>query len=75
MLTEQENDVTDTAQSGGPQFREAIELVREIVLDGLRHGYFRCTISGEIGRGNRREVVIEAGKSHKVTIPQDELPH
>ena len=24
--------------------------------------------------GNRRELVIEAGKSHKFTIPEDELP-
>ena len=26
------------------------------------------------GKGNRRELVIEAGKSHKFTIPEDELP-
>ena len=26
------------------------------------------------GRETRRELVIEAGKSHKFTIPQDEMP-
>jgi hypothetical protein len=46
----------------------------QVVRDGLRHGHFRCAISSAIGKGNRREVVIEAGKSHKFTIPEDELP-
>jgi hypothetical protein len=59
---------------GGPQFREALERIGQIVLDGLRHGHFRCTISGGIGKNNRRELVVEAGKSHKFTIPEDELP-
>jgi hypothetical protein len=40
----------------------------------LRHGHFRCAISSGIGKGNRRELVIKAGKSHKFTIPEEELP-
>ena len=65
---------TNTGLSGGPQFREAFDRLVQIVLDGLRHGHFRCAISSVIGKGNRRELVIEAGKSHKFTIPEDELP-
>jgi hypothetical protein len=65
---------TKADQSGSPQFCEALERIGQIVLDGLRHGYFRCVISGGIGKGNRREIVIEAGKSHKFTIPEEELP-
>jgi len=61
-------------EDGGPQFREALERLIEVVRDGLRHGYFRCAISSDIGKGNRRELVIEAGKSHKFTIPEEELP-
>jgi hypothetical protein len=57
---------TNAGQSGGPQFREALERLGQIVLDGLRHGHFRCAISSGI--------VIEAGKSHKFTIPEEELP-
>jgi hypothetical protein len=64
----------DAGQSGGPQFREAFEHLVQIVLDGLRHGHFRSAISGGIGKGNRRELLIEAGKSHKFTIPEEELP-
>ena len=61
-------------QSGGPQLREAFERLFEIVQDGLRHGYFRFEISSAIVKGNRRELIIEAGKSHKFTIPNEELP-
>ena len=64
----------DTILSGGPQFREAFDRLVQVVVDGLRHGHFRCVISSGIGKGNRRELVIEAGKSHKFTIPEDELP-
>jgi hypothetical protein len=39
---------------------------REIFLDGLRHGHFRCAISSVIGKGNRRDLVIEAGKSPRL---------
>ena len=65
----------DALQAGGPQYREAFERLVQIVLDGLRHGHFRCTISSGIGKGNRRELLIEAGKSHKFTIPEDEVPN
>ena len=64
----------DTVLSGGPQFRAAFDRLVQIVLDGLRHGHFRCAISSVIGKGNRRELVIEAGKSHKFNIPEEELP-
>jgi hypothetical protein len=59
---------------GGRQFREALDRIGQIVLDGLRHGHFRCAISSGIGKGNRRKLMIEAGKSHKFTIPEEEPP-
>jgi hypothetical protein len=65
---------TYAGDAGGPQFREALNRVIQTILDGLRHGHFRCSISSEISKNNRRDVVIEAGKSHKFTIPEDELP-
>jgi hypothetical protein len=51
-----------------------MDRLLEIFLEGLRHGHFRFAISSSIGKGNRREVLIEAGKSHKFTIPEDEMP-
>lgn len=62
-------------QRGGPQFCEAVEHLVKIVIDGLRHGHFRFVISGDIRKQEKRELLIEAGKSHKFTIPEEELPH
>ena len=59
----------------GPQLHAAIDHLVQLVVDGLRHGHFSCMISNTIGKGKRRELVIEAGKSHKFTVPEDELPH
>lgn len=74
MLTRQEKPAVDAEQLGGPQFCAALRFIDQIVRDELRHGYFTYTISSEIGKGSRRELVIEAGKSHKYAIPVDELP-
>lgn len=65
---------TDAGQAGGPQFHDALNRVKQIVIDGLMHGHFRCAISSSIGKEKKREFVIEAGKSHKFTIPEEELP-
>ncbi len=52
----------------------ALDLLREIVLDGLRHGFFECGVSSEVVNGKKRRLVIRAGKSHQFTIAEDELP-
>jgi Zn-dependent peptidase ImmA (M78 family) len=66
----------DNAEAaGGPQLREALDRIAQIILDGLSHGHFRCVISSGIGKNNRRNLVVEAGKSYKFTIPENELPH
>jgi hypothetical protein len=64
----------DVGRSGGPQFREALGCLEQVLVEGVQHGHFRCTISCAISKGNRRDLVIEAGKSHKFTIPEDEVP-
>jgi hypothetical protein len=71
----EETSHTNVSKSGGPQFHDAVNRLLQIVIGGLRHGHFRCEISSGIGKDNRREFVIEAGKSHKFNIPKDELPH
>lgn len=58
----------------GGQVREALDRLRDLVVDGLRHGFFDYSITCEIGSGGKRRLVIRAGKSHKFTIPEDELP-
>jgi hypothetical protein len=58
----------------GRQLREALERIEGLIVEGLRHGFFHYSIRCEISGDGRRQLVIEAGKSHKFTIPADELP-
>lgn len=47
--------------------------LREIVEDGLRHGFFECTVSCEIVRDRKRRLVIKAGKSDQFLITEDDV--
>ena len=71
-------DDLENHQAGGSgyggQLCEALDRLRSLVVDGLKHGFFDYSISCEIGNKGRRQLVIRAGKSHKFTIPEDELP-
>ncbi len=58
----------------GGQMREALDRIRSLVVDGLKHGFFDYSISCEVGNKGKRHLVIRAGKSHKFTIPEDDLP-
>ena len=53
--------------------RTALAQLHEIVLDGLRHGFFDCSVSCEVVQGKKRRLVIRAGKSHQYTIAEHEL--
>jgi hypothetical protein len=56
------------------QFAEAIRHIEKLLTEGLRHGFFDCSIACEIANGGTRYLVIRAGKSHKFNIPENELP-
>lgn len=71
MAEPQDNPPFQRAKSG--QVREALDQLEDLFIDGVKHGFFRCSIACEILNG-KRHVVIEAGKSHKFTIPEHEVP-
>jgi len=56
------------------QFAEALRHIEKVLTEGLRHGFFDCSITCEMTNGGKRQLVIRAGKSHKFNIPEDELP-
>jgi hypothetical protein len=56
------------------QISHALALLENIVIDGLQHGFFGCSIECEIVNDRKRMLVIRAGKSHKFYIHEDELP-
>ncbi len=57
----------------GGQMREALDRLRDLVVDGLKHGFFDYSISCETGNKGKRQLVFRAGKSYKFTIPEDDL--
>ncbi len=52
---------------------EALLRLREVVEDGLRHGFFDCTVTGETIGGKKRRLTIKAGKSYLYVIPEEDL--
>jgi hypothetical protein len=53
---------------------EALACLEKIVVEGLLHGFFDCSIAGEIRKDGKRQLVIRSGMSYKFTIPEEELP-
>ena len=51
----------------------ALAKLEQEILDGLRHGFFEYVVSCEIVTGQRRRLTIRAGKSHRFTIPEEDL--
>ena len=56
------------------QLREALDRLEGLVVDGLKRGFFEYSIACEVAIGGKRQLVIRAGKSHKFTIPENEVP-
>jgi hypothetical protein len=58
---------------GPPQYVEDAELVQalkkllEVTYLGLKHGFFKFEVSGEI-RNGKRVLAISAGTTHRYTI-------
>ena len=52
----------------------ALAQIEQIVVDGLKHGFFEYSIVCQIVRGGARQLVVRAGKSYQFNIRQDELP-
>ena len=65
--------VPSTQRRAQGQVREALDRLEGLVIDGLKHGFFDYSIACEIGNGGKRHLVIRAGKSHKFTIPKEEV--
>ena len=58
---------------GGSEREAMFCRLQEIVLDGLRHGFFDCLITCELVKEHKRRVVIKAGKSYQFTICEEDL--
>ena len=52
-----------------------MHTLKKIVLEGLDHGYFECSIRCEKANGDKRILMITAGKSYRFSIPPEDLKH
>ena len=50
------------------QVRSALDLIENLMVDGIRHGHFDYSITCETGTGGRRLLIVKAGKSHRFSI-------
>lgn len=54
--------------------RSALDLIENLVVEGIKHGHFDYSITREIGAGGRRLLIVKAGKSHKFSIMGPDVP-
>jgi hypothetical protein len=60
-------------KTGAPELRKAIELLSNLVLEGVEHGHFDYSVTCETAKQGRRMLIVRAGKSHKFAIEEEDL--
>lgn len=54
--------------------RAALDLVEGLLVEGLKHGHFDYAVTCEMGTNGRRLLIVRAGKNHKFSIMEPEVP-
>jgi hypothetical protein len=54
--------------------RSALDLIENLLVEGIKHGHFDYSITCETGTGGRRLLIVKAGKSHKFSIMEPDVP-
>lgn len=49
--------------------KKLIDLVVKCVEDGLSHGFFAFSVTGEV-KAKKRHVVVDSGKKFKFVLPE-----
>jgi hypothetical protein len=57
-----------------PPVRSALNLIEKLLVEGIKHGHFDYLITCETGSGGRRLLIVKAGKSHKFSIMESDIP-
>jgi len=61
----------NVASFAATEVNRALSLLEREVLEGLRHGFFDLSVSGEIIKGGKRRLTIRAGKSYQFVISME----
>jgi hypothetical protein len=54
--------------------RSALELIEALLVEGIKHGHFDYAVTCETGTNGRRLLIMKAGKSHKFSISEPDIP-
>jgi hypothetical protein len=54
--------------------RSALYLIEKLLVEGIKHGHFDYAITCETGTGGRRLLIVKAGKCHKFSIMEPDVP-
>jgi hypothetical protein len=54
--------------------RSALDLIEGLLVEGIQHGHFDYSMTCEMGSNGRRLLVVKAGKSHKFSIMEPDVP-
>ncbi len=68
-----DNHLLDTEPSTCGECERALKELQQLVIGGLRHGFFECTVVCEVINGQKRRLVIKAGQSYRFVIPKEEI--
>jgi hypothetical protein len=52
---------------------QAMQKLDDEVRNGLKHGFFECTITCEVITDRKRRLTIKTGKSYRFTVGEEEL--
>jgi hypothetical protein len=64
----------DAVQNYSSSVRSALDLIESLLVEGIKHGHFDYSITCETGTGGRRLLIVKAGKSHKFSITEQDVP-
>jgi hypothetical protein len=52
----------------------ALDLIEALLVEGIKHGHFDYAMTCETGTNGRRLLIVKAGKSHKFSIMEPDVP-
>lgn len=55
------------------ELEQATGQIQQLVIEGLKHGFFDMNIHVSTVQANRRQLVVEAGKSYQYVIRESDI--
>jgi len=68
------DDITKSPPTYSKPVRSALDLIERLLIEGIKHGHFDYSVTCETGTNGRRLLIVKAGKSHKFSIMEPDVP-